>query len=211
MTTLYKYPRTPHLPFSPGFNPDDEILQDVSHFVNKEIVVTTKLDGENSTLYHDYYHARSLDSRHHISRSWIKSLHATIKDQIPNQWRVCGENLFACHSLFYTTLPSYFLMFSIWNEHNICLSWDETKEWATLLNLEIVPELYRGLWNEELIKSCYIGESFGTSQEGYVVRLTNSFHYNDFTKSVAKWVRKNHVTTSKNWMYQQIVPNKLVI
>ena len=206
---MIKYPKTPHLPFSPGFDPDDEMLHDVSHFIGKEIVVTTKMDGENASLYCDGYHVRSLDSRHHISRSWLKALHATIKDQIPQQWRVCGENLFACHSLHYTALPSYFLVFSIWNEENISLSWDETKEWAALLDLITVPELYRGLWDEEAVKVCYTGKSFGAAQEGYVVRLAGAFHYNDFSKSVSKWVRKNHVTTSANWMTQPVVANKL--
>ena len=35
----YKYPRTYHLPFSPGFTSDDKVLKDDSSFRGKEIVV----------------------------------------------------------------------------------------------------------------------------------------------------------------------------
>jgi hypothetical protein len=66
-----KYPRTLHLPWSPGVSSDDRVLHDLSCFTNKEVVVTTKMDGENTTLYADVFHARSIDGRHHSSRDWL--------------------------------------------------------------------------------------------------------------------------------------------
>ena len=71
-----KYPRTWHLPWSPGATKDDRVLPDTAHFNSQEVVVTVKMDGENTTLYPDYLHARSLDSRNHPSRNWIKNLHS---------------------------------------------------------------------------------------------------------------------------------------
>ena len=38
----YKYPRTYHLPFSPGFTSDDKVLKDDSQFYGKRVVVTEK-------------------------------------------------------------------------------------------------------------------------------------------------------------------------
>jgi len=61
----YKYPRTYHLPWSPGVNDDDKVIHDVAVFDNCEIVVTEKMDGENCTMYLDYIHARSIDGRNH--------------------------------------------------------------------------------------------------------------------------------------------------
>ena len=52
-----KYPRTPHLPWSLGATNDDVKQRDLSHFVGKQVVVTEKMDGENTTLYNDYIHA----------------------------------------------------------------------------------------------------------------------------------------------------------
>lgn len=91
-TTFYrKYPRTFHLPWSRSKTDDDRILRDTSHFVGKEIVVTEKLDGENTSLYRDYMHARSIDSRDHPSRHWVKMLHGSIAHLLPPATASCGK------------------------------------------------------------------------------------------------------------------------
>lgn len=200
----YKYPRTLHLPFSKGITNDDKIIKDMSNFYNKEIVITLKYDGENTSMYRDKIYARSIDSKDHPSRHWIKQFHSTIKYNIPNNWRICGENLFAKHSIFYNNLLSYFLGFSVFNENNYCLSWNETLKLFKILNITPVKVLYLGLFNEEYLKSIDIND-----EEGYVIRLVDKFHYNDFSNCVAKFVRKDHVQTDKHWMNKKIIKNKL--
>jgi len=134
-----KYPRTYHLPWSPGKTNDDRVLEDTSCFDRRRVVITEKMDGENTTMYADYIHARSLDSSSHPSRGWVKNLHAQIRSKISPGWRICGENLFAQHTLHYANLPTYFMVFSIWDENNVCLSWDETRLYAGVLDLATVP------------------------------------------------------------------------
>ncbi|MBE7099715.1 MULTISPECIES: RNA ligase family protein [Bacillus cereus group] len=207
---LVKYPRTLHVPWSIGITSDDRVLQNMDGFQNQEVVVLEKLDGENTSLYKDAMHARSLSSMHHPSRTWVKTLQGSIGYRIPEGWRICGENVYACHSIHYTELTSYFYVFSIWNEKNECLSWDETVVWCEKLGLVHVPVLYRGPYNEKAIRSCYSGKSiFGGIQEGYVLRFTETFHYDDFSQSVGKFVRKDHVQTNKHWMTQTVIPNQL--
>jgi RNA ligase len=204
----YKYPRTPHLSFSPGVGKDDIQLNSEQIFANSQVVVTEKLDGENTTIYHDYLHARSIDSRHHPSRAWVKALQASIGHNIPPGWRICGENVYAKHSIAYQNLTSYFYVFGIWNENNYCLSWSETEEWTKILGLELVPVIYHGIWDESLIIN--IGKTIDLNCcEGYVVRKTEQFHYQDFAHNVAKWVRKNHIQTNEHWINQVIIPNVL--
>lgn len=99
-----KYPRTPHLPGSLGCTSDDKVLATTSHFAGKAVIVSEKMDGENSTIYNDGYHARSIDSRHHPSRDWLTAFHATVAYKIPAGWRLCGENLYARHSIPYVDL-----------------------------------------------------------------------------------------------------------
>lgn len=202
-----KYPRTYHLPWSPGLSKDDIILADVKNFVGKEVVVTEKLDGENTTLYRDHYHARSLDSTHHVSQGRAKAEHAKIQWDIPEDWRVVCENMFAKHSIEYSNLEAYLYGLSIWNEKNECLSWDETVEWFELFEMPIPPVLYRGIFDEKLVKALYKSENHDT-MEGYVVRLTDRFSYSQFRQSVAKFVRENHVQT-KHWKNTVIIPNTL--
>jgi hypothetical protein len=202
----FKYPRTCHLPWSPGATSDDVILDSTACFAGRRVIVTEKMDGENTTLYRDHLHARSLDSRHHPSRNWVKALHGRMAHLIPEGWRVCGENLYARHSLGYQALPSYFLVFSIWNEENVCLAWDDTVEWARLLGLETVPVLHDGPYDEESLRSLRLDPE---KVEGYVVRLAESFRYQDFRQSIAKWVRPGHVQTDEHWMHAEVVPNGL--
>jgi len=204
----YKYPRTYHCPWSPGGTRDDSILESMDHFVGKKVVVTEKMDGENTTMYKDHIHARSTSSTNHPSRNWVKALQGRLSHHIPEGWRICGENLFARHSIAYERLNSYFLAFSIWNEENICLDWGSTVEWCQLLEIEHVPVLYVGLYDEEAIRASWSPQNGEENSEGYVIRLYDSFAYDDFRESVAKYVRANHVTTDERWE-RNWTPNSL--
>lgn len=208
-TNRVKYPRTYHLPWSPGATAGDRILADCRHFEGKDVVVTVKMDGEQTTLYADYLHARSLTWERHPARSWVANLHGRMGWQIPADWRVCGENVYARHSIHYANLPAYFLVFSIWNERNICLSWPETREWIALLGLQTVPVLYRGIWDENLVRDLYRPTWNGDPMEGYVVRLADAFPYSQFRRSAGKFVRKGHVQTTSHWLNQPVVVNGL--
>lgn len=208
-THLVKYPRTYHLPWSPGMQDDDRMMPDINVFAGKRVIVTEKYDGENTSMYSDAFHARSLDSRHHYSRDWVKQFWSTIAHDIPEGWRICGENMYAEHSIAYKELESYFYGFSIWDDHNKCLGWDLTQEWFNLLGIIPVPVLYDGIWDEAKVRSLW-NESMWNTSEGYIVRLADEFGYNDFKRSVAKFVRKGHVNTQKHWMFGgQITQNGL--
>jgi hypothetical protein len=197
-TDFVKYPRTYHLPWSPGVTDDDRVAHDLSHWQTHLIVVTEKMDGENFSGYRDYCHARSVDGRHHYTRDWAKSFWMQRSYELPEGWRVCAENLFALHSIAYDQLPGYLMGFSIWDDKNWCLSWDETKEWFELLDMPHVPVIYEGPWDEKILREISLDYS---RQEGYVVRTQDSFAYGDFRKSVAKFVRANHVQSQKHWFY----------
>jgi len=203
------YPRTFHFPWTKHKTSDDKILSDLSGFIDKEIVISVKMDGESCSMYHDYIHARSTESNYHPSRTWIRALHGQIKHEIPKGWRFCFENMYAQHSIIYNNLESYAYLISIWDEKNYCLSWDETAEWAQLLDLKTVPIIYRGPWNEKYLRELNPQEYQGDICEGYVVRIADKFHYKDFKRVVGKMVRANHITSSEHWAYQEVKPNKL--
>jgi hypothetical protein len=211
-TTWVKYPRTHHLPWSPGMHDDDRIIQNLRALQEApEVVVTVKHDGENSSLYSDHLHARSVESGDHASRHWLKNLWARVSSNIPTGWRVCGENLYAEHSIHYAALPSYFLAFSIWDDHNVCLSWGDTLVWLELLGLSVVPTFYLGVFDPDAIQHEFDARFDTKTTEGYVVRVAGSFSYRDFRTHVAKWVRPGHVQTTKHWMHgQPLVRNGLV-
>lgn len=205
-----KYPRTPHLPWSQGKTDDDKTLSSIKHLEGMSLVVTIKMDGENTTMTKDRVYARSVDSADHPSRHWVKSLWSQISYLIPEGWRVCGENLFVKHSIAYENLGSYFHVFNIWNEKNECLSWEETLEWCELLGLQHVQVAYCNVKMEDLEDMHKDFMSIlGKQHEGYVVRNSESFEYKNFSKNVAKYVRANHVQTDSHWMHSELIKNQL--
>ena len=97
-------------------------------------------------------------------------------------------------------------MFSIW-EDNVCLDWDTTEAYCDLMGLKTVQVFYRGKYSKVLIDKIF--ETYAHAHEGYVVRLRNSFEFKDFSTSIAKYVRANHVQTDEHWKNKPVAPNKL--
>ena len=210
-----KYPRTFHLPWSESKTSDDKTLSEEqvdSMFTGQQVVVTEKLDGENTTIYADgYTHARSLDSAHHSSRSAVKAMAASVAHDIPSGWRLMGENMYAKHSISYDRLPSFFMLFGVGDENNNALSWTEVEEYGSLLGLKVAPVLYKGPWDEEVIRGLWpFNSAYGSQAEGYVVRTAAGFPMSQFSRHVAKFVRSNHVQTKDHWMHSEIKPNSLL-
>ena len=187
--------------YSPRY---DLTIKDNHNFFANGILV------HNCTMYKDHIHARSIDSRGGIDRDWVKNFWSKIAHDIPNGWRICGENLWAKHSILYENLTSYFYGFSIWDDKNICQSWDDTIEYFGILGIQPVEVIYDDIWDEAKIRSLCKDIDFN-KEEGYVVRLADAFPYGEFKNSIAKFVRKNHLQTAIHWRNgHQFVPNKLI-
>jgi hypothetical protein len=199
---LIKYPRTPHLPYSPGFDVTDEMIVSDDSFVGDEVVVMEKMDGENTTIYNDgTFHARSVDSRGAPWRSWVAREAARLSSyNVQSGWRICGENMFARHSIGYDDLKSFFLCFSIWDEE-YCHPWGQTVEFMRMLELERPATIYHGTYDREKILTNFESyrKDIGREVEGFVVRRTHGFFQSSFDLNVAKWVREDHVKTDGRW------------
>lgn len=212
---LVKFSRTFHVPFSPGTTNDDKIVKTLDHFIGKETVITEKLDGENTTGTRKRVHAKSIDSKRHWTRNRVKTLFTDIQwklslPQFQDIHRICGENMQGKHSIHYTEMESYFYCFAIWDRQNRCYSWDDMVLLCEELGVKPVPLLKRGIYTEGFLDGLYTGESkLGGIQEGYVIRLADSFHYDDYGTSVAKYVRAEHVQTDEHWMQTCDTENEL--
>lgn len=88
-----RYGRTYHLPISPGATSDDKIMPSIAGLQTDDLVVTEKMDGENTTIHSAGCHARSPDSRYHPSRNWLKALAAGVSPMLSEDERIVGENL----------------------------------------------------------------------------------------------------------------------
>lgn len=201
-----KFPRVFHLPESLGITSDDKVIESAKIFDDMDIVITEKMDGENTCLETHTIHARSENSKDHPSRHFIKAIHSQIRYQIPFHLAIYGENLFAKHSIEYSELPiEMFLIFAVIDKNtNTFLSWKATEEWAYKLNMLTVPVIKtgKGVISIPPEKSVY-----GNEVEGFVVRNVNEFQVDKINENMAKWVRADHVKTDEHWT-KKWIPNR---
>lgn len=202
---MSKYPRTYHLPWSPGATSDDKISKSTNNLIGIDIVITEKLDGSNTSMVNNGVYARSHAA--FTTSPWsvkVRQLHSILKRDIPKDMFLFGENMEGIHSIEYSKLTSPFYLFGI-RDNNVWIPWNYVKEWAYLLNIPTVPILFEGKVNtfeelkslvEELTKKKSV---LGGELEGVVVRTSGNFHNDDFKDNVQKWVRKNHVQTDEHW------------
>ncbi len=203
-----KYPRTFHLSWSHPHS-DDKTIPDTSIYEGMEIVVTEKLDGENTTIYPDgYLHARSIDSRHNYTRDWAKKMASILSFDIPKGERFVFENVAYYHSIEYNDLESFCYLLSVWTDDDYCLEYDTVLEYAEILDLATPKIFYRGVFDEKVLKEIAENLDLNTT-EGFVFRNVNRFHIDDFQKNTGKFVREGHVQTSEEHWLKNTYPNKL--
>lgn len=211
-----KYPRTYHLPQSPGGTNDDKRLGSLESFVGRPLVITEKLDGSNVCLEQTSCFARSHSGPpKHPSFDAFKAFHASVQSRIGPEVQVFGEWLYARHSIGYDALPHYLAVFGV-RYLDSWASWEEVQMWASELSAPTVPVLLEGSWStskalDEAIQELSSGDSkCGGEREGFVVRWASSFSNDEFSQAVAKYVRKDHVQTEDHWAHQTIVRNQVV-
>lgn len=200
-----KYNRSMHLPFSPGTTSDDRIAKSVDSLLNRKIVITEKLDGENCGMTREGVYARSHST--FTTSPWsvmVRTLHGTLKNDIDKDMFLFGENMEGIHSIEYENLTSPLYVFGI-REANIWASWDDIEYFSYVTDIPSVPVLFKGqVGSYEELKTLVEDlvsqpSALGGKREGIVVRLADSFLDEDFSTSLMKWVRKGHVTTTEHW------------
>ena len=210
-----KYPRTYHLPFSPGATKDDKRLSGdwFSQYKGKAVVITEKMDGENTcmTKYDVFARSHGAPTRSPWSINlWGQDgLYWKVKDLIGENEEVFGENLYGEHSIHYDKLTSYFYMFAVLRNDDfpVWYAWDDVVLMSEVLHVPTVPVLWRGVFDDEIELEAKVNElmlepsTFGKTKEGIVMRVADEFPLVEFSNNVCKWVRPNHVQTDEHWTH----------
>lgn len=210
-----KYPKTRYVPFceaNTSKDRDDSMSKKAfAELLENETVILEKMDGENTNMYQDTIHARSTNSGDHPSRHWVKGLWGSFRHNIPLGIRICGENLYAKHSIAYEDLESYFMVFGVW-EYELCWSWQDTVAFCKQLGLITAPVISGPGFHTQKDIDAIIASLDTDKQEGIVIRVAGSYRYEDHKLAAAKWVRPGHVQPNeKHWMTAKVIPNKLKI
>jgi len=204
-----KYPRTYHLPFSPGTTSDDRIAWDVSTLFREPVVITEKLDGENTCLnrYGIFARSHAAPTRNPWA-DYLKPQWAALRESL-GELELFGESLYAVHSIDYSGLESYFYLFAIRSGER-WLSWEDVEAYAAVVGLPTVPVLYQGRLHEPAFReqiealtaepsALSAPEGPPSRREGVVVRVARELDDSEFATHVFKWVRKGHVQTTEHW------------
>eukprot|EP00746_Dinoflagellata_sp_MGD_P165167 gnl/MRDRNA2_/MRDRNA2_94281_c0_seq1.p1 gnl/MRDRNA2_/MRDRNA2_94281_c0~~gnl/MRDRNA2_/MRDRNA2_94281_c0_seq1.p1 ORF type:complete len:1416 (+),score=292.18 gnl/MRDRNA2_/MRDRNA2_94281_c0_seq1:81-4250(+) len=200
------YPKTPHVPFSPGVNPDDSRMADCAALLTDEVIVTEKLDGGNCCIKNGLVYARTHGQpATHESFSAVKQLVHNFPIELDDV-ELFGENMAAVHSIEYGNLSSYFYLFAI-RQNGQWLKWDEVVAWAEKLELPTVPVVFRGKFvSPTQFQACLetwarepsaVGSA--VQPEGFVIRRVRSFSDCAFQDCIAKYVRAGHIQTDETW------------
>lgn len=214
MIHIPKFPRTFHLPFSPGRGSDDKVHINCKSFLNKEIIITEKMDGGNTGIDSCGVYARSRNGfANHPSFNMVKSWYSENKKLIDEENLLLYlENMYGVHSIEYNNLNKFMFLIDALKEKNDTLyfvSYDELIDISNKIKVLLVPDLFRGVVKsekelEKLISNLMNSKSkYGDTKEGVVIRIIDEFHFSDYSSSTAKYVRANHVQSdihwSKNW------------
>ena len=207
-----KYPRSFHLPWSPGGTRDDKRMLSVGGLCGVPIVITEKLDGSNMAMTREAVYARSHSGPpSHASFAWAKALQARLGGQIEKGVTLFGEYCFAVHSIAYGELPSFYFLFGVRDdETDVWWEWEMVAAQAEALGVPAVPVLYRGVVERVVDLERLTGELareasvYGGEREGMVVRVERGFAGEEFGACLGKYVRADHVQTEEHWMFQEI-------
>ncbi len=202
-----KYPSTGHWPGSLSVHRDDTYNRNPEAFVGREVIITEKLDGGNTSLNNGEVFARSNVAPSHAGwMAMVRKYHAW-KTAGETQYTFYGEDIAALHSLPYSVpMDQTYYVFAVLDTlHKDWISWDQLTQEATQRNLAVVPVLHRVIfkntneiqkWFEDNLKK---PSAYGQEREGFVMRIADAFPNSMFFESVCKFVRPKHVQTSKHW------------
>jgi len=211
--------KTFHVPWSPGTDSTDrknwEYWNDIQKI--KELVFTSKLDGEGSCLNEYGVFARS-----HAAPSdkpwsaYLRQKHAVMVHDLKRDGiELFLENMYPLHSIEYPRLDEHCYVFAV-RHLDQWLSWEEVEWWSAVFDFKTVPVLgslpVSGLSEVDLIKHVNtlgsMPEVYGSydvidggpcSREGIVFRNKEGFHVDEFVQNLFKMVRASHVKTDEHW------------
>jgi ATP-dependent RNA circularization protein (DNA/RNA ligase family) len=225
---FFRFPHTPHLAWLGGGEPrDDKVLSpaEATELLSGDVVLEEKLDGANVGLSlnaagevrvqnRGQYLAEPHAGQFARLPAWL-SLHRdaladVLLEHAADGLMLFGEWCAARHSLAYTRLPDWFLLFDVL-EAGTGRFWSSARRNALAARLGLVttPQVARGRYSLSQMKSLLAmqGSRFRDGPlEGIVVRSESA----DWCDRRAKLVRADFTQTiNEHWRNRRIEWNRL--
>lgn len=224
MSDFYRFPHTPHLAWSGAGAPrDDKVLsgEEVEELLSGPVVLEEKLDGANlgfSVSLDGVLRAQNRGQYLHLPyagqfarlEEWLAPREGALFDALGTSLIAFGEWCAARHSIGYSSLPDWWLLFDIYDRQS-------GKFWSTPrrdalaadLDLAVVPRLAAGCFDLStllrLVKTSRSAFRNGPL-EGVVIRHENA----DWLIQRAKLVRADFTQSIEtHWRRQALSWNRL--
>lgn len=216
-----KFPSTPYIELDKGRVRKDKVLseEEVGQILSRKVYVEEKVDGANLGISFDEdgellfqnrgsYLYKPLEGQWSILRTWAGKYEEAMFDCLTDRYILFGEWCYATHSVYYDSLPDWFIGFDILDKksHRF-LAVENRNQIMKQIGIAIVPLLGQGVFESGQLKG-FLGKSkYGPAcSEGIYLRQDQG----EFLKYRAKLVRESfQQEIEMHWSKKQIKYNKI--
>ncbi len=190
---------------------------ELQNLLSGKVVIEEKMDGANVGIIR-HKNGFSLQKRgslvgqsEHEQFGWFHNW-ANLQNyeklmRLPINHIVYGELLYAVHTIVYDKLPSYVLIFDVWDGYNF-LNYEKRKEFCEKYEFHMVPLInYGSFTKDQIINMMPVKSLYGDTAEGIVIKR---YRKGEYLK--AKLVKPEFIKTlneSEHWTKYNIRKNKL--
>jgi len=188
--------------------------QEQNALLTGRVEITEKVDGANVgiirskqgwTLQKRRGLADSIHPQFSFFWNWARHNEPKIV-QIPIGWIIYGELMYAQHNIDYDKLPSYFLVFDIWNGKKFLDHGDRIQE-VKKFGFQHVPVLYYGYTETNSLDDFIMTShcSFKDMMEGIVIKNYRKQQRGKLVR--AEFIKQ--LEEDEHWMNKPVIRNKL--
>jgi ATP-dependent RNA circularization protein (DNA/RNA ligase family) len=224
MSGFFRFPHTPHLAWLGEGSPrDDKLLTDMeaAQLLSGDVVVEEKLDGANLGISitddgslrvqnrGQYLQAPFAGQFSRLS-SWLALHQESLISHLGDGRILFGEWCAARHSIYYTTLPDWFMVFDVYDtKAGQFWSTSRRNELAKQLSMSVVPCLHCGKTTITSLKQLLLQQQGSYNPgplEGIVIRGED----HDWLRARAKLVHPGFIQAlDEHWSRRGIELNQI--
>lgn len=224
MNTFFRFPHTPHITWlGMGMPRGDKLLslKEIEELLSGEVIIEEKIDGANIGFSLDEQGEIQVQNRGayleqpyrgQFSRlnGWLGQFGYLMKPNLTENLIVFGEWCAARHSLQYTHLPDFFLLFDIYDTaEEKFWSVSRRNDWSQKIGIQTVPHIGQGHYSSESLQNLLHTTTSAYREgrpEGFVIRKDDLL----WNEARGKLVRSEFVQTIEtHWSSRQIEWNGL--
>jgi len=220
---FFKFPSTLHIskPAQGKLREDKILLPDEKRILFEEsVAVEEKIDGANVGISFDEngncrvqnrgsYIESTGKNQFSSLKTWTNRRIETLADHLGSRYILFGEWCYARHTVFYDSLPGYFIGFDLYDrEKEAFLSVVKRNEILHSLNVPCVPQVFQGkLGSEKFLKTLLKSSAFSSQpMEGLYVRYDDQA----FSKLRGKLVRGNFLQKDEQHWSSRVLEKNLL-